>query len=92
MAVLANRVTVGTTATRVDTASDVNYDQTVLLYGCLTADTWLGGPGVTSTTGFKVTSGLMIEWALTGNDALYAVAASSVECQVLQRNGEVTLT
>lgn len=85
MAIVANRVTVGTTATRLDATTDGQYDETTILFRCLTAALAVGGAGVTSATGFQVVANEWFEWKLRGSDALYAVAASPVECQVIQR-------
>ena len=90
MAVLASRVTVGTTATRLDSAVDTEYDQTTVIVRCPTAAMTIGGPGVTTATGFTLAANEWLEWALTGYDALYGVVAVAAECQVIQRNSELT--
>ena len=90
MAVLASRVTVGTTATRLDSAVDVGYAQSTVLVRCPTAAMTVGGPGVTTGTGFALAVNEWLEWHLTGNDALYGVVAVAAECQVIQKNSELT--
>jgi hypothetical protein len=50
----------------------------------------VGGPGVTVATGFALAANEWLEWSFTGNDALYGVVAVAAECQVLQKNSELT--
>lgn len=90
MAVVAVRVTVGTTATRLDSAVDVGYAQTTVLVRCPTSAMYVGGPGVTSSTGFLLAANEWLEWPVTGNDALYGVVAVAAECHVIQKNSELT--
>ena len=90
MAVLATRVTVGTTATRLDSAVDTGYSQSTVVVRCPTAAMTIGGPEVTTATGFTLAANEWIEWDLTGYDALYGVVTAPAECQVIQKNREAT--
>jgi len=90
MAVLARRVTVGTTATRLDASTDTNYAQSSVLIRCPLAAMWVGSPAVTTSTGFALAAGEWLEWDVTGYDAIYGVVASATaECQVLEKNREL---
>lgn len=64
MAVVANRLTVGTTATRVDALTDGLYDLSTVMIRCPTATVFVGGPGVTTATGFQVVANEALEWEL----------------------------
>lgn len=84
MAVRADRVTVGTTATRIDVAGDDSRDGTSLALRCPAADIYLGGADVTTTTGYLLPAGEAFGFDLAGTDVLYAVAAATQTAHVFR--------
>ena len=91
MAVLARRVTVADTATRLDATTDDNYAQSSVLIRCPLAAMWVGSPAVTPATGFALAANEWLEWDVTGYDAIYGVVAAGTTavCQVLEKNREL---
>lgn len=85
MAVRADRVTVGTTATRIDDVTgDGSRDGSSLVIRCVAADIYLGGDGVTVGTGYLLPAGTPFGFDLAGTDALYAVAAAPQSVHVFR--------
>lgn len=76
MASRALRVSVGTSATRIDSAEDDRVAGTAVQLRCPTTDLYLGGSDVTTSTGYLVPAGDTFGADLMGTDRLYAVVAS----------------
>jgi hypothetical protein len=87
MAVVGSRVTVATTATRLDTSTAGNMARSSVLVrnrGAAAVD--LGGSGVTSGAGFQLDPGEAVDVDIVASDSgLYGIAASgTVRCDVIQ--------
>lgn len=89
MTVVGHRVTVGSTATRLDpsTDSDAMAGKTVRVKNAESVSgVDLGGPGVTFGDGFRLAAGESIPVTLQGGEELYAVAQMSAVVHVLEVN------
>lgn len=87
MAVVAARVSVTTTATRLDASAptDSVSGQRVTVYNAGSASVFLGGSGVLSTDGFELPAGGSYDEELSPGDELYGITASgTVICHVIR--------
>ena len=82
----AETVTVGTTATVLDgddTTRPTSPRLTVLIANTSGASIFLGGPAVTTTTGYALIAGAEVTFDAT-NGAIYAVAAAATDVKLLE--------
>ena len=92
MALIPNKLTVGTSRVRLDTASDKapsrggtgRVGRTVLLENRGTGSIFIGGSTVTTANGYEWDAGKEAGIDLEPSDELWAVASSSQQVQVLQ--------
>lgn len=85
MAVASAQVTVGTTATLVSAVeSDFSVGSAAKVKNTGAADVFLGGAGVTTTTGFALASGATTDVPLGPGEQLFAVAAATGTVHVLR--------
>jgi hypothetical protein len=88
MAIDSRAVSVATTATRLDTASESDSvsGSAVALNNNGSATVYIGDSDVTTATGFPLAAGASISFNLDGpSDALYGIVASgTVEVRVLE--------
>lgn len=85
MAVTAQRVTVATTATRIDQTGADTFSGTSLQVRCATTDLYLGASDVTAATGYLLPAGDSFGVDLDAGEKLYAVVASgTAEAHVLR--------
>lgn len=84
MAVSAQQVTVGTSATQLSVAdTDAISGESLAIYNGSGSTVYLGGSGVTTGAGFPLATGTTLTVDLTPGSSLYAIAASSVTISVL---------
>lgn len=79
MAATARRVSVATTATRLDFASvesDRVFGQSLIVRNRGSASIFVGGPDVTSSTGFEVLAGESFSADIHTGDEVYGIVAS----------------
>lgn len=82
MSVQASTVTVGTTATLLASPATTDSDGISVQF-TPPSTIYIGGAGVTSSTGYALTAGVEYNYDLRAGDALYAaVAASTVAVPV----------
>jgi hypothetical protein len=81
MAISSTQVTVGTSATLLVTAD--NDGCRVLLHKQQQHTIYLGGAGVTTSTGFLFDHDGTVDISLKAGDKLYGVAASSETCYIM---------
>jgi len=76
MAVSTGQVSVGTTATQLFTTGPAPIERAIV---SSSAAAFIGGSGVTTSTGLPVPANTLVEVPLTGaeDDAVYAVVSSS---------------
>lgn len=85
MTVNSRAVSVATTATRLDTSDVTPSSQGLSVYNAGAATVYLGGAGVTTSTGYPVAAGEHLSADLGQSDALYGiVAADTVAVRVLE--------
>lgn len=86
MSVQPQRVTVTTSATRLDVTTDQQLRSSVAVRNRGAATVYIGGDAVTTADGFGLDPGDTVTIELTsGDDGLYGiVAAGTVACHVLQ--------
>jgi hypothetical protein len=97
MAVQSGRVTVTTSATRLDASAESDYNpagdlafsrvygQSCLVRNRGSVSVFLGGAGVAAGTGFELEADQSVAVDLAGTDALHGITASgSALCHVLQ--------
>lgn len=83
MAIRAERITVGITATRLDAVGTDSVVGTTLTVRCPGAAIFLGGSDVATTTGYELPAGAVHTQQLTNGEAIYAVAAAAIVAHVL---------
>jgi hypothetical protein len=76
MATKAARVTVTTSATRLDVPDTDSREGSTLVVRCSAAALFVGGADVTAATGYEIPAGDAVALDLSGNDVLYAVVAT----------------
>lgn len=85
MSVTSNAVSVTTTATRLDPDAGIGLSGSFAVRNNGTATIYLGGPGVTTSTGLPLDVGQTSTADLAPLDALYAVAAAGThDCRIMQ--------
>jgi hypothetical protein len=85
MAIKTSRVTVTTTATRLDTQTDADYgrDQEIMIIPA--ADVYVGGPDVSTANGVLIVASSTLAITLPADSPIYGRAASgTVVVQVMQ--------
>lgn len=85
MAVKTNRVTVGTSATRLDVATEADYraGQSLAIRNVGASSIYIGDAAVLTSTGFLVGAGETF-FADVFNEPVYGIAAGSVDVHVFQ--------
>lgn len=87
MATKTAAVSVGTTATRLDTQADADSraDQRITLYNAGAVTVYLGGSDVTTATGVALAAGAYADETLLAGSTLYGIVASGTcEVRVMQ--------
>lgn len=88
MAVVAAQVTVTTTATQLSGNSDRGAPGiSVAVRNRGTTSIFLGGPGVTTTTGFELAAGESATCDLAGDDELFGICAAGTNRADVLRTG-----
>lgn len=89
MAIQSQQVSVGTTATRLDSVAFGSMTrESCIVRNRGSAAVFLGGSDVTTTNGLPLDPGEFFSADIQASDALYGVVASgTVECRVMQVGG-----
>lgn len=89
MALTGRRVTVATTATRLDVADTNNTNRRSLrvLNTAATAAVILGGSDVTATSGYSLAAGANITIDLAHDETLYGIVAAATETVHILESG-----
>lgn len=88
MAVQAAQVSVGTTETELTgTQTDATAGQSLVVRNRGTADVFVGGTGVATSTGFKLAAGDSVSLELGQGEKLYGIVAAGSESVHVLRVG-----